>query len=193
MEAERSANAAWPSGLYGRGRERAALLALLDAARTGRGRALLLAGEPGSGRTALLDAVAATAAAARCTLLSTAGTAAETAVPLAGLQRMLLPVAGLVPRLPPPHAAVLAAVLAGRPPPDGELVLGTALFRLTSVLCAPAPLLWCVDDAHLLDTATLRALGMAARRLAGTPAALLLAVDEPADEPAGDPAAAQQE
>ncbi|MFJ5216292.1 AAA family ATPase [Streptomyces sp. NPDC088354] len=187
MEAERSADAAWPSGLYGRERERAALTALLDAARTGRGRALLLSGEPGSGRSALLGAAAATAAAAGFTVLGTAGTPAETAVPLAGLQRMLLPVAGRLPELAAAHAAVLTAVLAGRPPPDGELALGTALFRLAATLCAPAPLLWCVDDAHLLDTPTLRALGMAARRLTGTSCALLLAADAYGD---GDPAAA---
>ncbi|MEU4091227.1 LuxR family transcriptional regulator [Streptomyces sp. NPDC026673] len=178
MEAGRSELAAWPPGLRGRDRERAALETLLAHARQSRGGALLLLGEPGTGRTSLLAAAAGIATAAGGTVLRTAGIRAEAAVPLAGLHRTLLPIAPLVRAVPGPHGAAPAEVLAGRVPAGGELALGAALSGLVAELGSAAPLLWCVDDAQWLDPATLRALGMAARRLTGLPAAMLFAADD---------------
>ncbi|MEU1617290.1 LuxR family transcriptional regulator [Streptomyces sp. NPDC005722] len=178
MEAGRSEPAAWPPALHGRDRERALLDALSARARQGGGRALLLLGAPGTGRTSLLAAAAHDAAAAGGTVLRTDGVRAEARVPLAGLHRTLLPLAPRLRALPGPHGAALAEVLAGRRPAGGELALGAALSGLVAELAHPASLLWCVDDAHRLDPATLRALGMAARRLDGLPAAVLFAADD---------------
>ncbi|MFI2298295.1 AAA family ATPase [Actinacidiphila glaucinigra] len=178
MEAGRSEPAAWPPALYGRDRERTLLDALSGPTPQGGGRALLLLGGPGTGRTSLLAAAARTAAAAGATVLRTDGLRAEARVPLAGLHRTLLPVAPRVRALPGPYGAALAEVLAGREPSGGELALGAALSGLVAELARPAPLLWCVDDAQWLDPATLRALGMAARRLTGLAAAVVFAADE---------------
>ncbi|MFF3949943.1 AAA family ATPase [Streptomyces sp. NPDC001902] len=178
MEAGRSDPAAWPPALYGRDRERALLDALSVRARQGGGRALLLLGGPGTGRTCLLTDAARTAAAAGATVLRTDGVRAEARVPLAALHRTLLPVAPRVRAVPGPYGVALAELLAGRVPAGGELALGAALSGLVAGLARPAPLLWCVDDAQWLDPATLRALGMAARRLTGLAATVLFAADE---------------
>ncbi|MDX2645898.1 helix-turn-helix transcriptional regulator [Streptomyces sp. PA03-1a] len=178
MEAGRSDPAAWPPALYGRDRERALLDALSVRARQGGGQALLLLGGPGTGRTCLLTDAARTAAAAGATVLRTDGVRAEARVPLAALHRTLLPVAPRVRAVPGPYGVALAELLAGRVPVGGELALGAALSGLVAGLARPAPLLWCVDDAQWLDPATLRALGMAARRLTGLAATVLFAADE---------------
>ncbi|NUP83374.1 MAG: ATP-binding protein, partial [Nonomuraea sp.] len=95
--------------LRGRGEEESALLRLLDDARTGSGGALLLAGAPGLGKTALLDLAAAGASGFR--VLRVSGVAAESRLPYSGLHGLLRPVAPALAALPPAQGRALAEAL----------------------------------------------------------------------------------
>ncbi|WP_202237818.1 helix-turn-helix transcriptional regulator [Actinacidiphila reveromycinica] len=161
--------------LYGRDHERAEIAGLVAEARTGRGGAVSVVADPGSGRSALLDAVAADAPDFGVRRIG--GAAPEAGVQGAGLHRLLVPLAGEVAALPAARRGVLEEVLAGAVPAAGELPLGAALLGLLASLARRRPQLWCVDDAHWLDATSVRALGFVARRLAEVPAALVFAAD----------------
>ncbi len=163
--------------LLGRGDEQARIAALLDHARSGVSGALILRGEPGIGKSALLQYAAAEAD--RMTLLSTTGIEAESELPYAGLSELLLPVLELLPEIPAPQADALAAALALRPTiaPDPFPVLAATLSVL-AVAAERRPVLAIVDDAHWIDAASRDALLFVARRLHADRAALLFAVRE---------------
>ncbi|MEV7151169.1 AAA family ATPase [Streptomyces sp. NPDC093084] len=136
---------------------------------------LLVLGEEGIGRTALLGRVRELAAGQGVRVLSTQGWAGDPRDARACLRQLLAP---LTPdetaALPEAPRQVLTAVLHGAGRPD-EDALRTALTALLDRLAATRPLLVCVDDADLCDRATVGALFAAARRLTGRPLTVLLA------------------
>ncbi|MDQ6882946.1 MAG: LuxR family transcriptional regulator [Candidatus Dormibacteraeota bacterium] len=163
--------------LLGRSDAQARIAALLDHARSGVSAALILRGEPGIGKSALLQFAALKADA--MTVLSATGIEAESELPYAGLSELLLPVLELLPEIPGPQADALAAALALRPAiaQDPFPVLAATL-SLLALAAERQPVLALVDDAQWLDAASRDALLFVARRLHADRAALLFAVRE---------------
>ncbi|MEU3723632.1 AAA family ATPase [Streptomyces sp. NPDC031705] len=160
--------------LYGRQSEEAALDALLDAA-TGEGRrggALVLRGEAGIGKSALLDRIAAAPA---HTVLRVTGCEAERDLVGAALLQLLWPVQDLVTELPEPQAQALRIVLGGSALPADRYTTGLALLTLLARLAEPGPVLCVVDDAQWLDQSSADALLFAARRITAEPVVLVFA------------------
>ncbi|WP_369051808.1 AAA family ATPase [Kineococcus terrestris] len=167
-------------GLLGRDGELQRVGELLGRARNGRGGALLLTGEPGIGKTALLRA--ATSHPAGAQLLRVDGYEAEATLPFAALQRLLTPLRAHLAALPEQHQRALrvAAGTAEGPPPDRFLV-GLGVLGLLAAAGEEAPLVCAVDDAHLLDEESADALAFVARRLRAESVALVVAArDDPA-------------
>ncbi len=162
-------------GLVGRSEETAVLTSFLDrAARSGA--ALLLTGEPGVGRTALLDVAARAAAASGTRVLSAAGVELEAEVPFAGLHQLLVPVLGEWTSLSPLHRDALAHSLGYQAgPPADRLVVSTAVLTLLRGVAAGGPVLVVVDDLQWLDRASTGVLGFVARRVSGARIGLLAA------------------
>ena len=163
--------------LVGREREREALGRLLDGARAGRGGVLVLYGEPGVGKTALLDV--AVELGADFQVDRTVGVEGEMELPYAALQQLSSPVFDLVARLPEPQREALTVAFgkAAGQAPDPFLV-GLAVLGLLSEAAEARPLLCIVDDAQWLDRASARALAFIARRLLAEKIALLFAARE---------------
>src|SRR5690349_15508769 len=165
------------SPLLGRETEQQHLTYLLDFARSGIGGALVLRGEPGIGKSALLRVAVETAADMR--VLRTSAVEAEQGVAFAGLHRLLLPLLPFADRLPRPQRQALNVTF-GREcgPAPTPLLVGIAVLGLVSAAGRSRPLLCVVDDAHLLDAASAGVLGFVARRLLDDRVALLAAVQE---------------
>ncbi|MFD3550344.1 LuxR C-terminal-related transcriptional regulator [Streptomyces sp. NPDC058655] len=164
-----SMTSAGPLRLYGRSAERERVAALSDRLGPRQGGALLLAAEPGLGRTALLDRAAGDFTAGP--VLRPRVAPAESGLPYSGVHALLCAAAGRTDTAP---ASVLRAGLA----PAG-------LLELLPVIACGGPLLVCIDDAHLWDAPSRTALGFAARRTGSLPGiGLLLSVD---GARAGDP------
>ena len=161
-------------GLLGRHGERERVRALLGHARNGRGGALLVTGEPGIGKTTLLDATTSDQAGLR--LLRVDGFEAESMIPFAGVQRLAIPLRGYLSQLPESHRHALrvAAGVAEGEPPDRFLV-GLGVLGLLGAAGEVEPVLCVIDDAHLLDPESLDVLGLVARRLGAESVALVLA------------------
>lgn len=162
--------------LVGREAERARIGALLDDARAGASAALVLRGEPGIGKTALLDHAAEHAAGLR--VLRAAGVESEAELPFAGLHQLLRPVLGHLPALPGPQRQALEGAfglgtnpgtnLATDPSTAGggdRFLLGAGVLSLLAEAAEDGPLLCLVDDAQWLDPTSAQALVFAARRL----------------------------
>lgn len=163
--------------LLGREEERLALDRLLAEARDGRSGVLALVGEPGIGKTALLEYAAGRAEGMR--VLRARGIESEAEVPFAGLAELLRPALAAFDRIPAPQASALAGALAlGPATARDRFAIGAATLSLLSAYAEEAPLALLVDDAHLLDGSTAEALLFAARRLIADPIALVLAVRE---------------
>ncbi|NAZ74864.1 AAA family ATPase [Kineococcus sp. T13] len=168
-----------PRRLLGRAGELQHVGELLGRARNGRGGALLLTGEPGIGKTALLQEATSSPTGAR--LLRVDGYEAESTIAFAALQRLLTPLREHLPALPQPHQQALrvaAGAVAG-PAPDRFLV-GLGVLGLLAAAGGESPLTCVVDDAHLLDEESRDALAFVARRLDAESVALLLAAREDA-------------
>jgi len=165
---------AWP--LVGRGHECGALDQLVGAARTGRGGVLVLHGEAGIGKTALLDHVAAAASDLR--LVRAAGVEAERELAFATLHQLCVPMLDRLKDLPAPQREALKVAfgLAAGPDPDRFLV-GVAVLGLLSG-GAGAPLVCLIDDAQWLDPSSAQALIFAARRLEAEAVLLVFATRE---------------
>src|SRR3954464_6805435 len=161
--------------LAGREPERAAIAALLDAARRGRGGALVVRGVAGAGKSTLLtDAVAGT----EMTVLRTSGVESESPLAFAALQRLLWPLRERLDALPRPQRTALRAAL-GEAEGEGDRFL--AFLGTLSLLADAAeeqPVLAVVDDAHWLDDASAAALLFVARRLQAERVALLFAAQD---------------
>ncbi|MGH3374030.1 MAG: AAA family ATPase, partial [Actinoallomurus sp.] len=160
--------------LRGRDGQLAELEQLLARARTGRGGALSILSEPGMGRTALLEC-AVRRAAPDFQTLGIRGIRSESSLALAGLHRLLGPVAGQVAHLPGHHAEALAPVLAGGGAPEDAFALCTAVHALLAEVARSGPVLCWVDDVHWLDRVSLDAMTFAARRLGTEPVVMLFA------------------
>jgi hypothetical protein len=172
--------------LHGRRREIQAIETLLDRTRAGHGGALTIAGDAGTGRTALLEAAARTAAPAFRTI-GTTGVPGETAVPYAGLHRLLRPLSAETAQLPPAHRGALGTIMDGAPS-AAQLVLYTAVCELLSLTAKSGPVLCCADDVQWLDRGSLEVLAFAARRVQDEPVAVLFATrDDHGDGLAGIP------
>ena len=162
--------------LHGRSAETARIDELLTAARDGRSGALVIRGEAGVGKTALLDYAA---AAAGMRVLRGTGIESEAELPFAALQLLLRPALGRLDVLPPPQAQALRGAfgLAGTPGAD-RFLIGLAALSLLSELAGDGALLCLVDDAHWLDHASADALLFAARRLESEGIVLLASARE---------------
>ena len=132
--------------LAGRRSERDVLDRLLDAVRAGESRALVVRGEPGVGKTALLDYVAAHAQG--CRVARAAGVQSEMELAFAGLHQLCAPMLDRLDRLPGPQRDALRTAfgISAGPPPDRFLV-GLAVLSLLSEVAEERPLICLVDDA----------------------------------------------
>lgn len=165
------------SMLLGRKNERLALDRLFAQARDGRSGVLALVGEPGIGKTALLDDAAESAAGMR--ILRCRGIESEAVIPFAGLAELLGPVLDAIDRIPAPQASALSGALAlGPPGARDRFAIGAATLSLLSASAEDGPLALLVDDAHWLDPPTAETLLFAARRLLADPIAVVITVRE---------------
>ncbi|MBB5788875.1 AAA family ATPase [Jiangella mangrovi] len=158
--------------IVGRSGEQSRLRRLLADAKEGHGRALVLRGEAGIGKTTLLDHAAAMAGGFR--VLRAAGVESEAEIPFAGLQVLLAPVADGIADLPETHARALRAAFGTETAPTDPLLAGAATLLLLSELAERAPLLVLLDDAHWFDRSSAAALLFAVRRLGSDPVAAIL-------------------
>jgi predicted ATPase len=152
------------TGLLGRAGERAMLEGLLAGIRRGEGRSLVLRGEAGIGKTALLEHLV--EAASGLTVLPAVGVESEMELPYAGLHQLCASLRDQLERLPAPQRQALEIVF-GRSSgvaPDRFLV-GLAVLSLLSVAADKRPVLCVVDDAQWLDRASALTLALVARRL----------------------------
>ncbi|MGW7417352.1 AAA family ATPase [Streptomyces sp. NPDC054863] len=158
--------------MYGRYQEKNELDRVLEGARSGKGAALVLWGDPGIGKTALLEYAA--EGAADFAVLGCRGSRMETGLAFAALHGLLWPLADRIDMLPPPQAAALHAALGHSGDVRDRFLIGVATLTLLTELATEKPLLITVDDADWLDEPTAECLAFVARRLHGEPVALLL-------------------
>ncbi len=169
--------------LVGRPAERVVLGGLLARAAEGYSGVLVLRGEAGAGKTALLEETLAAAAADGMQTARLTGVEAETQLGYAGLHRFLLPFAGQLEGLPVPQRDALRSTfgLAAGPPADRFLV-ALAVLTLLAEVASQVPLVCVVDDVQWLDPESGVVLGFVARRLYAERVVLLFAVREPAGQ-----------
>ncbi len=172
--------------LRGRSGEMTVLAGLVTAVQAGESRVLVVRGEPGVGKTALLDYLAGQAAG--CRVVRTAGVQSEMEFAFAGLHQLLAPMLDRLERLPVPQRDALRTVfgLSEGPAPDRFLV-ALAVLGLLAEVAGDRPLVCVIDDQQWLDGASAQALGFVARRLAADPVGLVFAARVPGAELAGLP------
>ena len=168
--------------LVDRGVECARLDQVLADARTGASAAVVLRGEAGVGKSALLEHLLTHAAG--CQVVRAAGVESEMELPFAALHQLCLPFLDELGRLPGPQRDALGTALgrATGPAPDRFLV-GVAVLSLLSDNAETQPLVCLVDDAHWLDRASAQVLGFVARRLAAESVVLIFAARASVDTP----------
>ena len=171
-----------PEPLVGRARESAVIAGMLDSLPT-RGGALLVRGEPGIGKSALLAQASALAVDRGLLVMSVTGVQAETRLPFAGLHRLLRPVLGLIDRLPviQRDALMVAFGMVDAAAPD-PFVIALAALELLSEAASESPVALIVEDAQWLDPPTGDALAFVGRRLDSDPIILLAAIREGYEE-----------
>ena len=158
--------------LLGRDRERQALDRLLSDAGSGMSAVLAIVGEPGIGKSALLEH--ARGAASGFTVLQARGVESEAKVPFAGLLELLRPALGRLGSIPGPQADALGRALALQPGPTGErFAVGAATLSLLAAEAEEQPVLVLLDDVHWLDDSSAAALLFAIRRLVADPIAVV--------------------
>jgi predicted ATPase len=167
--------------LRDRADEKGVVADLVRAVRAGDSRVLVVRGEPGVGKTALLDHLAGQAQG--CRVVRTAGMQSEIEFAFAGLHQLLAPMLDKLEQLPGPQRDALRTVfgISAGPAPDRFLV-ALAVLSLLSEAAGEQPLVCVVDDQQWLDQASAQALGSAARRLAADPVALVFAARKPGEE-----------
>jgi hypothetical protein len=167
--------------LRGRHDECAALDRLVEDVRAGQSRALVLRGEAGVGKTALLEYLQGRASG--CRIARAAGIESEMELPFAGLHQLCAPMLHRLGHLPGPQGEALGAAFGLREgdAPDRFLV-GLAVLSLLSDVAEEYPLLCVVDDAQWLDRASAQALAFVTRRLVAESVAVVFAVRESGNE-----------
>ena len=166
------------SGLLGRGSECEELGRLVAGVRAGQSRVLVLRGDAGVGKTALLHHLAVSAAG--CRIARAAGVESEMELPFAGLHALCAPLLGRIGHLPGPQREALntAFGLSLGPPPDRFLV-GLAALSLLADTAEEQPLVCIVDDAQWLDRVSAQTLAFVGRRLLAERVGLVFGVREP--------------
>ena len=163
--------------MHGRERERRVLADLLDQARAGTAAALVLRGEAGVGKSALLEAVVIDAANLGMRVLRSQAMESESPLAFAGLHQLLHPLFADLDQLPDPQARALRVAFGQQ---DGAAIdpfaIALGILGLLSVSAERAPLLVVVDDAHWLDGPSADALLFTLRRLQADPVAAVLTV-----------------
>ena len=174
------------TGLTDRRRERGVFDRLIEAVRAGESRVLVVRGDPGVGKTALLDYLVSQALG--CRLARAVGVQSEMELAFAGLHQLCAPMLDHLQGLPVPQREALriAFGISAGPPPD-RFVVGLAALSLLSEVAGERPLLCVIDDEQWLDHASAQALGFVARRLAVEPVGLVFAARVPGAELAGLP------
>jgi DNA-binding CsgD family transcriptional regulator len=163
--------------LYGRDAERAEIGGLLDAARASRSGVLVLRGEAGIGKTALLED--ARDRSDDLHVLSARGVESESELPFAALDKLMRPALGHLDKLPGPQAAALRRALGLQEgAADERFLIFAACLSLLSEMAERRPLLCLVDDAHWLDKISAEALVFVARRLDAEGIVMLFAARE---------------
>jgi DNA-binding CsgD family transcriptional regulator/tetratricopeptide (TPR) repeat protein len=164
--------------LRGRRPECEVLDDLLARVRTGQSQVLVLRGEAGIGKTALLDRLAASASGFR--IVRAAGVESEMELAHAGLHQLCAPFADQIESLPGPQRDALGTAFGRR---DGDapnrFIVGLAVLGLLSEVAVEQPLLWMVDDAQWLDAASSQTLAFVARRLGAESVAMVVAMRDP--------------
>jgi DNA-binding CsgD family transcriptional regulator len=176
------------TGLTDRVTERGALDRLVRAVRVGQSRALVVRGDPGVGKTVLLEYLAGGAADTGCQVARAVGVQSEMELAFAGLHQLCAPLLDRAERLPGPQRDALQTAfgLAAGPPPD-RFFVGLAVLSLLSGVAGERPLICLIDDEQWLDQASAQALGFVARRLVADPVGMVFAAREPGAELAGLP------
>ena len=166
-----------PHVLIGRSEDCRALDELVEAIRQGLSRSLVILGEPGIGKTRLLEYAAQAVDGVR--MVRIAGLESELRLGFAALHRMLVPFLDRVGQLPAPQREALDSAFgrAAGPPADRFLVSMSVLTLLAEV-AAEQPLIWLVDDAHWLDRESVEVLGFVVRRLHADRTGLLFCARE---------------
>jgi DNA-binding CsgD family transcriptional regulator/tetratricopeptide (TPR) repeat protein len=163
--------------LLGRDHERTQIEWALTQARSGESATLALVGEPGIGKTALLDHAARRAEG--MSVLHARGVQSEAQIPFASLLELLRPALVMLDQLPRPQAVALESALALRPASLQErFAVGAATLGLLAAYADSGPVAVLVDDAHWLDGSSAQALLFAFRRLVADPIAAVLTVRE---------------
>jgi DNA-binding CsgD family transcriptional regulator len=171
--------------LYGREAESETLAGLVSGVRHGRRAVLVVRGAPGAGKTALLDQAGRPEAGVR--VIRAAGTESEAGLPYAGLHQLCGSMRDLLGRLSAPQRDALEIVFGVRAGAADRFLVGLGVLGLLTATAAQRPLVCVIDDAHLLDRASLQALAFVARRLPADPVLMILAVREPVTDLAGLP------
>src|SRR6202046_1138448 len=166
--------------LHGRRSERDVLDRLLEAVRGGQSRVLVVCGEAGVGKTALVESAIWSASGFR--VVRAVGVESEMELAFAALQQLCAPMLDRLDRLPAPQRDALGVAFGLRvgDAPDRFLV-GLAVLSLLSEAAAQRPLVCLVDDAQWLDLASTQVLAFVARRLLAESVALVLATREPSE------------
>jgi hypothetical protein len=162
-------------GLRGRDRELAELEALVTRARTGTSGALVVSGEAGIGKSALLDRLVGVAA-PQVRVHRMVASESEGELAYAGLQQLCGHMLGAAAHLPPPQAAALEAAFGLRSGAPSPFLVGLAVLGLLTEAAGDHALLVVIDDAQWLDVASARAVAVAARRLEAEGVAIVLAM-----------------
>ncbi|MBV8578713.1 MAG: AAA family ATPase, partial [Acetobacteraceae bacterium] len=173
-------------GLIGRRGECGTLDRLIEAVRAGQSRTLVVRGEPGVGKTVLLDYLAGRARG--FWVARAVGVHSEMELAFAGLHQLCAPMLDHVGSIPVPQRDALETAfgIAAGPPPDRFLV-GLGVLSLLSEVAEERPVICLVDDEQWLDRASAQGLGFTARRLGAEPVAMVFAAREPGTEMAGLP------
>jgi DNA-binding CsgD family transcriptional regulator len=169
------------TSLLGRSSECALLEDLVSAIRRGEGRSLVVWGEAGIGKTALLEYVVEVAS--DLTVVRAVGVESEMELAYASLHQLCAALLDRLGRLPAPQRDALGVVfgLTTGPAPDRFLV-GLSVLSLLSEVAEEGPLLCVVDDSQWLDQASALTLAFLARRLLAEPVGIVFAAREPGDE-----------
>jgi DNA-binding CsgD family transcriptional regulator len=170
--------------LIGRRRERQVLDGVIKAVRGGGSRALVVRGEPGVGKTALLDYLVEQAV--DCRVARAAGVQSEMELAYAGMHQLLAPALDHLERLPVPQRDALRTAfgIAVGPAPD-RFFVALAVLSLLSEVAEEEPLICLIDDEQWLDRASAQVLAFVARRLDADPVGLVFAARVRNDDVAG--------